>query len=212
MDPDYFTTQIQSHYKAEKCHLNYIKDKPWTLLFAVILSAQCTDKRVNATTPLLFAKFPDLEHFAAKPTEELEMIIKPLGFYKNKSKSLKKCAEQLLLNFNGKLPDTMEDLTTLAGVGRKTANVILWNIFEKNVGFVVDTHIGRITQRVGLTKQKTPVKIEQDLMKKLPQDKWGILSHELIQFGREICKAPTPVCSECFMREKCLKVGVKKMK
>lgn len=212
MHPQHFTIQIESHYKAEKCHLNYEKNKPWTLLFAVILSAQCTDKKVNQITPILFTKFPTLEHFAAKPIEELETIIHPLGFYRNKSKSLHKCAEQLLLNFNGILPDTMEDLTSLAGVGRKTSNVILWNIFEKNVGFVVDTHIGRIAQRVGLTKQKTPEKIEQDLMRKLPQDKWGVLSHELIQFGRELCRAPVPVCSECFLREVCPKVGVLKEK
>ncbi len=212
MDPKIFLTEIENHYATEKCHLDYDKKRPWTLLFSVILSAQCTDKRVNAVTPKLFLEFPTLEHYAARPIEELEGIIRPLGFFRSKSKSLKGAAEKMVLDFDGEVPDTMEDLVTLPGVGRKTANVILWNLFQKNEGFVVDTHVGRISRRVGFTTQKDPEKIEQDLMKKLPQKKWGTLSHQLVQFGRDFCKAPTPICSECFLRDFCPKQGVNKSK
>ncbi len=207
-----FVDQIELHYEFEKCHLDYDSTRPWTLLFAVILSAQCTDKRVNATTPKLFIDFPTLEHYAFRPVEELEQIIKPCGFFRMKSKTLKNCAAQILLKYDGIVPNKMEDLVTLPGVGRKTANVILWNLFGKNEGFVVDTHIGRISQRVGLTKNKTPEKIEQDLMKKLPQKKWGTLSHMLVQFGRDYCKAPVPICSKCFLNDLCPKIGVDKRK
>lgn len=207
-----FLHNLSEKYGQEICHLNWNKEKPWTLLFAVILSAQCTDKRVNLVTPILFEAFPDLEHFVAKPIEDLEYIVKPTGFYRNKSKSLKKCAEQLLLHHNGTVPNNMEDLTSLAGVGRKTANVVLWNIHQKNIGFVVDTHIGRITQRAGFTKNHTPIKIEQDCMKTFPKKEWGNLSHQLIQFGRDFCKAPTPICSKCFFQSKCPKCNVLKSK
>ena len=205
-------SQIQTHYQSEKCHLHYEPNKPWTLLFAVILSAQCTDKKVNEITPLLFKRFSTLKTFITEPIKHLEIIIRPLGCYKTKSKNLKKCAEQLQINFHGNLPNTMEDLTSLAGVGRKTANVILWNIFHKNIGFVVDTHIRRIAQRVDLSHHKTPEKIEQDLMQIIPQNQWGPLSHQLIQFGRDLCKAPVPLCSKCFLKDTCPKKGVTKKK
>ncbi|MCK5461041.1 endonuclease III [Candidatus Gracilibacteria bacterium] len=212
ISPAIFYQTIGNHYKNEICHLNWDKNRTWTLLFAVILSAQCTDKKVNEVTTHLFLDFPDLEHFIIKPIEELEQAIKPTGFYHNKSKSLKKCAKQLLLTFEGKVPDTMENLISLSGVGRKTANVILWNIFGKNEGFVVDTHISRISQRVGLSKNKTPEKIEQDLMKLFPKPLWGPISHMLIQFGRDFCKAPIPICSKCFLKKICPKIGVRKWK
>ena len=163
-------------------------------------------------TPVLWKEFPDLESYVAKPLEELETVVKSTGFYRNKAKSLRGAAEGMLLNHNGQLPDTMEELTALPGVGRKTANVILWNAFGRTIGFVVDTHVGRISQRVGLTKHKDPVKIEQDLMKQLPQKDWGRLSHMLVQFGRDTCKAPTPKCSECFFNGVCPKNGVTKNK
>lgn len=212
LTPKNFYEKVEIYYADEICHLDWDQKRPWTLLFAVILSAQCTDKRVNEVTKTLFVEFPDLEHFVAKPIEEIERIIKSTGFYKNKSKHLKTSAEQILLDFGGQIPDTMESLVTLAGVGRKTANVVLWNVFGKNVGFVVDTHVGRISQRVGLTKNKSPEKIELDLMKKIPQSHWGELSHMLVQFGRDFCKAPTPICSGCFLKELCPKVGVVKWK
>lgn len=212
LPPKLFYEKMESHYANEICHLRWDNERPWTLLFAVILSAQCTDKRVNEVTKVLFVEFPDLESFVAKPIEELERVIRSTGFYKNKSKHLKKSAERIFLDFEGVVPDSMEDLITLAGVGRKTANVVLWNIFKKNIGFVVDTHVGRIAQRVGLSKNKSPEKIEQDLMRKIPQSRWGSLSHRLVQFGRDFCKAPTPICSGCFLREVCPKVGVVKWK
>lgn len=210
--PKAFTQRLMSHYPDEMCHLDWDKNRPWTLLFAVIMSAQCTDARVNKVTPVLFERFPDLEAFVAKPVEELEETIHSTGFYKAKSKNIKKCAGQLLLDHNGLVPETMEELTALAGVGRKTANVILWNLHGKTLGFVVDTHVGRITKRVGLTKQNNPITIERDLMKKLPQKHWGRLSHMLVQFGRDTCKAPTPKCSECFFKDICPKRNVVKSK
>ncbi len=206
--PSDFVRAMTKHYDNEICHLDWDNNRPWTLLFAVILSAQCTDKRVNIVTPILFEDFPDLEAYVAKPIEALETTIKSTGFYRNKAKNIKHCAHQLLLEHEGQVPNTMEALTALSGVGRKTANVILWNLFGKNLGFVVDTHIGRISQRVGLTTQKTPIKIEQDLMKKLPQKHWGALSHMLVQFGRDLCKAPKPKCTDCFFYTRCPKRGV----
>ncbi len=210
--PKIFLEKLAKNYPDEQCHLNWDKSRPWTLLFAVILSAQCTDARVNIVTKTLFVEFPDLESYVAKPIEELERVIKSTGFYRNKSKSLKKCAGQLLINHNGVVPDQMSDLVDLGGVGRKTANVILWNIFQKNIGVVVDTHVGRISQRVGLTKMKTPISIEKDLMKKIPKKSWGIMSHQLVQFGRDNCKAPNPICSTCFFEGICPKKGVVKWK
>ncbi len=205
-----FTKRIFEHYKYEKCHLDYDKKRPWTLLFAVILSAQCTDKRVNIVTKNLFVNFPDLESYVARPIEDLEREIKSTGFFRTKSKSLHKCAKSILLLHNGNVPNTMEELTALHGVGRKTANVILWNLFQKNDGFVVDTHVGRIARRTGLTLHADPVKVEKDLMKKIPRSSWGEMSHMLVQFGRDTCKAPKPKCKECFFADVCPKKGVNK--
>jgi len=198
-----FITKIFQHYKDTKCHLNYDPKNTWTLLFAVILSAQCTDKKVNQVTPLLFKKFPKLQNWKNANLEEIKKIIYPLGLSNTKSKNLKKCAEQLIYSFDSKLPDSIEKLTILAGVGRKTANIILWNIFGKNIGFAVDTHVKRIMQKTGFTKNQTPEKIEKDLIKKIPQNKWGPMSHKLIQFGREICTAKSPKCKNCFFKNYC---------
>lgn len=205
INPKIFTDKITDYYQDEICHLTWDREKPWTLLFAVILSAQCTDDQVNKVTPDLFKNFPDLEAFVAKPIEILEQQIYSTGFYKAKSKNLKKCAEQLLLEHDGLVPDHMSALVKLAGVGRKTANVILWNVFEKNEGFVVDTHVGRIAQRTGLTREKTPEKIEKILMKKLPRATWGEMSHRLVQFGRDYCIARKPKCETCFLNKDCPK-------
>jgi len=201
-----FTTQILAHYQYEKCHLDYDKKRPWTLLFAVILSAQCTDKRVNIVTKSLFKKFKNLESYVACPIEELQQEIKSTGFFRSKAKSLRGCAENILMRHDGKVPDTMEELVQLPGVGRKTANVILWNLFGKNIGFVVDTHVGRIARRTGLTVHTDPVKVEQDLMKLIPRTHWGEMSHMLVQFGRDTCKAPQQKCAECFFKEVCPKI------
>ncbi|MCF7918159.1 endonuclease III [Candidatus Gracilibacteria bacterium] len=208
IDPNIFTERLMKHYSAEKCHLDWDAKRPWTLLFAVILSAQCTDKRVNMVTPKLFQEFPDLESYVARPLKEIEHVIHSTGFFRSKAKALKGSAEKILLDFKGEIPSSMENLIQLPGVARKTANVILWNIFHKNEGFVVDTHVGRIAQRTGLSQEKTPKKIEKDLMRQLSQEHWGELSHMLVQFGRDTCKAPTPKCSECFFGDVCPRNGV----
>lgn len=205
IDPKYFVEKITQAYPDEICHLNWNREKPWTLLFAVILSAQATDIGVNKATPGLFNQFPDLESYVARPVEMIEAQIKTIGLYRSKAKNLKKCAEQLLLLHNGKVPNEMQLLTELAGVGRKTANVILWNIFGKNEGVVVDTHVGRISRRTGLTRQTDPIKIEKDLMRKLPKKSWGETSHRLVQFGRDTCTARKPKCEICPLKDDCPK-------
>ncbi len=210
ISPETFVERILSHYEGEICHLDWDRKRPWTLLFAVILSAQCTDKRVNIVTKTLFKEFPDLESYVARPIEELQQVIKSTGFFRSKSKSLSGSAHAMLIDHDGNVPDTMEELVKLPGVGRKTANVILWNLFQKNIGFVVDTHVGRISRRTGLSKQTDPVKVEKDLMKLISKKYWGELSHMLVQFGRDYCKAPKPKCSECFLSDVCPKRGVKK--
>ncbi|MCB9809418.1 endonuclease III [Candidatus Peribacteria bacterium] len=210
IDPALFVEQITAHYPHERCHLDWDTTRPWTLLFAVMLSAQCTDARVNRVTPVLFRQFPDLEAYIAQPRELLEQCIHSTGFYRMKARNIHLTAEQLLTQHRGTVPDTMEELTALPGVGRKTANVILWNLYGKNVGFVVDTHVSRIAQRTGLTEQHSPEKIEQDLMRQLPQEAWGEMSHRLVQFGRDTCKAPVPRCSTCFLASSCPKRSVEK--
>jgi len=205
INPQIFTKRILEHYKYEKCHLDYDTKKPWTLLFAVILSAQCTDKRVNMVTKSLFKNFPDLESYIARPIEELQQEIKSTGFFRSKAQAIKESAKAMILHHDGNVPNTMETLIALRGVGRKTANVILWNLFGKNDGFVVDTHVGRIARRTKLTKHTDPIKVEKDLMKRIPQSHWGELSHMLVQFGRDTCKAPHPKCKECFFQDVCPK-------
>lgn len=212
ISPNDFMQTMQDRYANEICHLNWDKKRPWTLLFAVILSAQCTDKRVNQVTPILFKEYPDLESYVAKPIEELEQTIKSTGFFRNKAKSIQGASRYMLLEHNGNVPNTMEEMVKLPGVGRKTANVILWNLFGKNEGMVVDTHIGRISYRVGFTTSKNPIKIERDLMKILPKKQWGQTGHRMVQFGRDYCKAPTPLCSQCPLQEKCPRHGVIKFK
>jgi len=210
ISPAVFLERINRHYADEICHLYWEKEKPWTLLFAVILSAQCTDKRVNQVTPNLFKNFPTLEHFAIKPIEMIESDIRSTGFFRTKARHLQESAKKILTDFDGKLPDSMKNLILLSGVGRKTANVILWNVFGKNEGFVVDTHVSRIAFRTGSTREKNPEKIEKDLMKKLPKKFWGRTSHQLVQFGRDFCKAPKPKCEKCFLKKICPKRGVVK--
>lgn len=207
-----FILAFENIYKNEECHLKWDPKRPWTLLFAVILSAQCTDKRVNATTPTLFQEFPDLEAFVARPIEDLERIIHPLGFFRTKSKSLRGAAEKIILQNNGKLPSSMKELIQLPGVGRKTANVVLQTVFGKNEGFVVDTHVLKISNRLGWVTNRNPLNVEQSLMKIFPQKKWAWLGHCMVQFGRDYCKAPTPLCSTCPLKDRCPQIGVTKYK
>lgn len=212
LSPADLIASFERLYPNEQCHLNWDKNRPWTLLFAVILSAQCTDKRVNATTPKLFQTFPDLESFIARPIEDLERIIYPLGFFRAKSKSLRGAAEKIVLEHQGTLPDTMDSLIKLPGVGRKTANVVLQTVFKKNEGFVVDTHVLKIANRLGFVSNRNPLSVEQELMKIFPQEKWAWLGHCMVQFGRDFCKAPIPLCNACPIKEMCPHIGVERCK
>ena len=182
------------------CYLNH--DTPWQLLIAVILSAQCTDARVNIVTKDLFVKYPNLNAFAQADLLEMEEDIRSTGFYHNKAKNIIACARELVEKYDGRVPDTIEELTALPGVGRKTANVILGNIYHKP-SIVVDTHVKRISKRLGLTKEEDPVKIEYDLMKKLPKDHWILYNIQIISFGRQICFAQRPKCEICPLQDLC---------
>lgn len=182
------------------CYLNY--ETPWQLLIATMLSAQCTDARVNIVTADLFQKYDTLEKFANANLKELEQDIKPTGFYHNKAKNIIACTRELVNRFGGEVPRTLEELTSLAGVGRKTANVIRGNIYHEP-SVVVDTHVKRISRRLGLTKQEDPEKIEMDLMKELPKDHWILYNIQIITFGRSICTARSPKCEQCFLQKYC---------
>src|SRR5881392_1210902 len=173
------------------------------LLIATILSAQCTDKRVNMVTPMVFRTFPTAQSLADADPARLEQMIKSTGFFRNKTKSLIALGKALVERHDGKVPDTMESLVMLPGVGRKTANVILGNAFRKNEGVVVDTHVGRLSARLGLTKQSDPIKVEQDLMLLFPRDEWAQLAHALIFHGRRICDARSPKCEVCTLNDIC---------
>lgn len=183
-----------------KCYLNH--ENAWQLLIATMLSAQCTDARVNIVTADLFQKYDTLEKFANADLKELEQDIKPTGFYHNKAKNIIACTRDLLYKFGGEVPRSLEDLTSLAGVGRKTANVIRGNIYH-DPSVVVDTHVKRISRRLGLTKNEDPEKIEMDLMKELPKDHWILYNIQIITFGRSICTARSPKCEQCFLQKYC---------
>lgn len=182
------------------CYLNH--ENPGQLLIATMLSAQCTDARVNIVTESLFKKYPDMESFANADLKELEQDIKPTGFYHNKAKNIINCAKKLMEEHGGEVPDDLESLVALPGVGRKTANVIRGNIFNQP-SVVVDTHVKRISRRLGFTKEEDPVKIEFDLMKVLPKDHWILYNIQIITFGRQICFARSPKCEECFLTAYC---------
>jgi endonuclease III len=187
---------LKKLYPAAKCSLDH--HGPLELIVATILSAQCTDDRVNIVTKTLFKKYRSAQDYARVPQEELEKDIQSTGFYRNKTKSLRGMGAALVEKHGGKVPQTMDELTHLPGVGRKTANVVLGNAFGQNVGIVVDTHVTRVANRLGLTKHAVDaVKIEQDLMQIVPQDQWTLFSHLLIHHGREICQARKPKCKQC---------------
>ena len=192
---------LDNEYGTEfRCYLEH--DSAWQLLFATILSAQCTDARVNIVTRDLYVKYPNIEAFAKADLKELENDIKPTGFYHNKAKNIIGCAQALIDKYDGTVPSDIDSLTSLPGVGRKTANVIRGNIYGIP-SIVVDTHVKRISNKLGVTKETDPVKIEFDLMKKLPKDHWILWNIDLIRLGRTICKAPTPKCEECFLKDVC---------
>ncbi|MCI5740864.1 MAG: endonuclease III [Lachnospiraceae bacterium] len=194
----------EAYGKEYICYLNY--ETPWQLLIAVMLSAQCTDARVNIVTKDLFVKYPTLEAFANADLKELEQDIHSTGFYHNKAKNIIACTKRLLEEYNGEVPEKLEDLTSLAGVGRKTANVIRGNIYHEP-SVVVDTHVKRISKKLGFTKSEDPEKVEQDLMKVLPKDHWILYNIQIITLGRSICTARNPKCTECFLADLCKAKG-----
>lgn len=192
---------LDEHYGTDiVCYLEY--QTPWQLLFATILSAQCTDARVNIVTRKLFKDYPDLDAFANATRAEMEEAVRSTGFYRHKAENLIACAKQLLEKYDGRVPDTIEELTALPGVGRKTANVILGNIYHKP-SIVVDTHVKRVSKRLGLTKEEDPEKVENDLARVLPKDHMILYNLQIIAHGRGLCNARKPVCGECFLREYC---------
>ena len=198
---------LQTAYPDAHCELNF--SNPLELLVATILSAQCTDKRVNIVTAELFKKYRSAKDFASAPLVELEQAVRTTGFYRNKAKNIKACCAALVEKFSGEVPRTMDELHALAGVGRKTANVVLGNAFNLNVGVVVDTHVTRLSNRLGLAKGTDAVKLEQDLIKLVPREEWTSFSHWLIWHGRRRCAARTPDCAGCEIKKLCPQIGVK---
>ncbi len=193
-------------YPDARCALDY--QTPLQLLIATILSAQCTDVRVNLVTPALFARFPDAPSFAAAEPRELERLIHSTGFFRNKARNIIACCQRLVKEHGGAVPGTLETLVTLPGVGRKTANVVLGNAFNVP-GITVDTHVGRLSRRLGLTTHTDPVKVERDLMNLLPEKEWTMFSHRLIFHGRQVCHARKPNCDACVLAKWCPRIGVK---
>ena len=193
--------RLKEYYPDATCSLDF--KEPFQLVVAVMLSAQCTDERVNKTTPELFSRCKTIQDFADIDINELEKIIHPCGFYKNKAKNIKLCARQVLENFNGVVPHTMKELTSLAGVGRKSANVIMLEVFGIAEGVAVDTHAKRISNLTGLSKEKEPEKIEQDLLKIFPKECWKDLNHLLVWHGRNTCIARNPKCTVCPISDVC---------
>ncbi|EFQ79936.1 endonuclease III [Corynebacterium pseudogenitalium] len=192
--------RLAQEYPDARCALDY--DSPLQLLIATVLSAQCTDERVNSVTPELFARYPEAADYAAAQRSDLESILRPLGFQRAKAGHLLGIGEKLVADFQGEVPRTVKELTSLPGVGRKTALVVLGNAFGIP-GLTVDTHFGRLMQRLGLTGEKTPVKIERDIAKLVPEEEWTMFSHRVIFHGRQVCHARTPECEACVLRDMC---------
>jgi len=197
---DEIRKKLRTRYPRVKTQLTH--RSPFQLLVATILSAQCTDKQVNRVTPVLFKRLSTPEAFASAPLKKIETLIHSTGFYRNKAKNIRNCAKALIERHGGRVPDTLEQLTELPGVGRKTANVVLGAAFGIP-GIVVDTHVSRISRRLGFTKSKNPVRIEFDLMEIVPKKEWGVFSLQLVYFGREICKARKPDCKGCPLNRLC---------
>ena len=192
---------LRNTYPDAKCSLDFTT--PFELVVAVMLSAQCTDERVNLTTPALFKKCKTIQDFTNINIKELESLIKPCGFYKNKAHNIKKCANQVLNNFNGQVPQNMDDLMSLAGIGRKSANVIMLEVFSNPQGIAVDTHCKRISNRLNLSKEKDPSKIEQDLLKIINPEDYKDVNHLFIWHGRYTCKSRNPDCENCCVKYMC---------
>ncbi len=192
---------LREKYPQSRTALHY--KNPLQLLVATILSAQCTDAKVNQITPRLFEKYPTASDLAEADREELEKIIRPTGFYRNKAKSIQEAAAVIEKEFSGQVPDTMDKLVKLPGVARKTANIILSSVFRKAEGIAVDTHVKRLAGRLGLSREKNPDKIEKDLMNLIPREDWLDFNYMLVNHGRKICQAKNPNCSQCILRQLC---------
>ncbi len=201
--------RLKRLYPDATCSLNY--ETPVQLLVATILSAQCTDERVNRVTPDLFRQFPDAPAMASADLNEIEALVRSTGFYRNKSKNIQAACRMILTEFEGQVPRVMDDLLKLPGVARKTANVVLAHAFGINAGVTVDTHVKRLSTRLGLTQQPDPVRIERDLMKLLPQSDWENWSIRLIYHGRAVCSARNPACDRCLLADLCPSVDVTKV-
>jgi endonuclease III len=197
---------LKDEFPEAKCSLFY--SNPFQLLVATILSAQCTDEKVNQVTPVLFSRFPDARSLARATLVEIEKIVRPTGFYKNKAFALKEMSEEVDFLYNGEVPQTMEQLIKLRGVGRKTANVVLGNAYGINKGVVVDTHVGRIARRLGFSEHTDPVKVELDLLEVIPKRDWTLFSHLLIYHGRKTCTSRKAYCERCPLLKQCERVGV----
>ncbi len=193
---------LKKEYPDAKIALNF--KNPYELLVAVVLSAQCTDVRVNKVTPQVFKRFPDPKSLSEAELSEIEDLIRSTGFFRNKAKNLKNACKIIVEKHGGKVPDTMEELLNLPGIARKSANIILYNAYGKVAGIPVDTHVKRLSKRLGLSKEKDPVKIEKDLMKIVPKEDWGKISYRLIDHGRKICTARKPKCEKCPLFDLCL--------
>ncbi len=193
--------RLNIDYPDVECALNH--KSAWELLAATILSAQCTDVRVNIVTPALFERFRTVDEMAAAPVKEIEELVKTTGFFRNKAKSIKGAAQRIVSEYGGEVPSKIDELLTLPGVARKTANVVMGSWFGKATGVVVDTHVQRISMRLDLTKQTDPKKIEQDLIAVLPKKRWILYSHQIIHHGRQVCIARRPRCAECRLYDLC---------
>jgi endonuclease-3 len=193
--------KLEEAYPAATCELTH--DNPFQLLISTILSAQCTDVRVNEVTKTLYVKYPDAQAFARASPQDLELEIRPTGFFRNKTKSIMGASKAIIEKFGGQVPRTMEEILTLPGVARKTANVVLGTAFGISAGVVVDTHVQRLSQRLDLSRNEDPKKIEQDLIQVIPREKWILFSHQLIWHGRRVCQARKPKCVECNLETIC---------
>ncbi|MEM8495782.1 MAG: endonuclease III [Planctomycetota bacterium] len=198
--------RLKADFPVAECALEH--ETPVQLLVATILSAQCTDARVNIVTRGLFAKYPDADSLAAAPVKQIEKLVQTAGFFRNKAKNIKACCTALVEEHGGEVPQDLDALVQLAGVGRKTANVVLGVAFGMATGVVVDTHVGRLSRRTGLTEETDPVKVERDLIAVLPRKEWVDFSHRMIYHGRQVCGARKPMCDDCSMRKFCPRVGV----
>lgn len=196
--------KLQARYPQPETHL--VADSAWQLLVAVVLSAQCTDVRVNMVTPELFRRWPGPAGLAVAPVADVESVIRPTGFYHAKARHIVGAATLVMEHFGGQVPCTMAELVTLPGVARKTANVVLWGAFGINEGLAVDTHVGRIAFRLGLTAETKPTAVERDLMLLFPREEWGRVNHRMVWFGRHVCDARKPRCSTCEMSDFCPKL------